>query len=57
MVPPKGGNVLDVLSKFRNDMAKAQKTQAEAAKEREEKIKKVKSGGDGCFGVAKLSNR
>lgn len=45
MAPPKGGNVLSVLAKFRTDQVKAAKVQAEASKEREEKLKKVQSGG------------
>jgi hypothetical protein len=46
MAPPKGGNVMSVLAKFRTDQVKAAKVQAEATKEREEKLKKVQSGGE-----------
>ena len=38
-------NVLNVLAKFRTDQVKAAKVQAEAAKEREDKLKKVQGGG------------
>jgi len=45
MVPPKGAHVGDVLAKFRSQQAKAAKIQSDAAKEREEKLKKIQGGG------------
>lgn len=46
MPPPKGGNAVNaVLAKFRKDQAKSVAVVAEAAKEREEKLKKVAAGG------------
>jgi hypothetical protein len=46
--PPKnGGNAVNaVLAKFRKDQAKSVAVVAEAAKEREEKLKKVAAGGN-----------
>lgn len=48
MPPPKGGVAVSaVLAKFRQDQAKNAAIVADAAKEREEKLKKV-AGGGGC---------
>jgi hypothetical protein len=46
MAPPKGSDkVADVLAKFRQEQIKAAKVQQDAAKQRQERLKKIQSGG------------